>query len=110
MCLCNKGCGFNTSHNTVLHDTWDTCVKNNQPFTFPDTHVFQQKMTAASGTVTQVTSNNGGWTQALTSINVGTATDPIVGLHHMGDFSLASQYAVKKKCVFEHHKNAVSDP
>ena len=43
MFLCNKGCGFITSHTTGLHDTWDACMKNNQPFTFTDTHAFQQK-------------------------------------------------------------------
>ena len=47
ICLCNKGCGFNTSHNTGFHYTWNACVKNNQPFSLPDTHVFQNKMVAA---------------------------------------------------------------
>ena len=48
-------------------------MKNNQPFTFPATHVFQSKMVAASGTVTQVDSNIGVGTQAPPPINGGTA-------------------------------------
>ena len=96
MCLCNKGYGFNTSHTTGFHDTWAACVKNNQPFTLPATHVFQNKMVAAIVTVTQVTSNNIVVTQYLSHINGGTATTPFGGLHHMGDDVLASHYAVKK--------------
>ena len=42
LCLCNKGCRFNTSHTTGFHDTWYACVKNNQPFTLLYTHVFQR--------------------------------------------------------------------
>ena len=40
ICLCNKGCGFYTSHTTGLHNTWAACVQNNQPFTLPATFVF----------------------------------------------------------------------
>ena len=58
----------------------------------------------------QVTSNNIVVTQYLSHINGGTATAPVGGLHHMGDDVLASNYAVKKKSVCEHHKNYVSDP
>ena len=94
MCLCNKVFGFNTSHTTGFHDIWAAFVKNNQPFTLPATHVFQNKMVATIDTVTQAASNNGGGTQAPTPINIGTAPDPVDGLHHMGDAVLASQYAV----------------
>ena len=65
MCLCNKGCGFYTSHTTVLHDTWTACVKNNEPFTLSETHIFENKMVAEGGIVTQGASNNGGDTQDL---------------------------------------------
>ena len=77
MCLCNKCCGFNTSNKTGFHDTWAARVKNNQPFTLPSTHVFQNKTVAASCTVTQVASNNGGGTQDPTPINGATATAPV---------------------------------
>ena len=110
MCLCNKGCGFNTSHITGLHVKWAACVQNDQPFTLPDTHVFQHKMVAASDTVTQVASNNGGGTQYLPPINGGTSHAPLGGLHYMDTAVLASQYAVQTKYVCEHQKNAVSDP
>ena len=26
MCLCNRCCGFNSSHTTGFHDTWAACV------------------------------------------------------------------------------------
>ena len=110
MCLCNKGCGFNTSHTTGFHDTWAACVKNNQPSTLPATHVFQKKMVAASGTVTQVASNNGGGNQSPPPIISGTDPAPVCGLHHMVAAVLASQYAVQPKSICEHHKNAVSYP
>ena len=109
MCLCNKGCGFNKSHTTGFYDTWAACVKNNQPFTLPATHVFK-KMVSGSNTVPQVASNNGGGTQYPPPINVGTSPDLVVSLHHMGDAVPDSQYSVQKKAVCEHHKNYVSDP
>ena len=49
MFLCNKVCGFNTSHITGFCDIWAACVKNNQPFNLPATHVFQKK--SGNGTV-----------------------------------------------------------
>ena len=42
MRLCNKDCGFNTSHTTGFHNTRGVCVKNNQPFTLISTHFFQK--------------------------------------------------------------------
>ena len=81
MCLCNKGCGFNTSHTTGFHDTWAARVHNNQPFIFPVTHFFQKKIVAASGTVPQVASNNVGGTQYLPPINGGTA--PACNLNYL---------------------------
>ena len=80
MCLYNKGCGFNTSHTTGLHDKWASRVKNNQPFTLPATHAFQNKMVPASGTVPQVDSNNGGSTQYPPPINGVTDPAPVGGL------------------------------
>ena len=62
MCLWNKGCGFNTSHTTVFHDTWANCLQNNQPSNFPATHFFQNKMLGESGKVPHVASNNRGGT------------------------------------------------
>ena len=109
MWLCNKVCGFNTTHTTGFHDTWATCVKNNQPVTLPATHLFKNKLISESVTVTQVDSNNGGGTQFPTPTNGVTATAPIDGLHHMGAAVLASQYVVQTKSVCEHHKNSVSD-
>ena len=100
MCLCNKGCGFDHSHTTGLHDTWSACVKNNQPFNLPSTHTFQKKIVAASGTVPQVASNNGGSNQSPPTTNGVTDPDPVVGLHHMGDDVLGSQYVVQTKYVF----------
>ena len=105
MCLCNKGCGFNSSHTTVFHDTWAACVKNNQPFTFPDTHGFQKKILASSGTVPQVASDNGGGTQSPPPINNGTDPDSFGGLHHMGAAVLASRYEFQTKSICEHHNN-----
>ena len=84
-------------------------MQNNQPFTLTNTHVFQNKMVAASGTVTQVDSNNIGGTQSLPPFNGDTYPDPVDGLHHMGASVLASNDAVQKKYVCEHHKNSVSD-
>ena len=43
LCLCNKGCGFNTSHTTGFHDTCAACVQNNQISILINTHVFQIK-------------------------------------------------------------------
>ena len=85
-------------------------MKNNQPFALPATHVFQKKMVAASVTVPQVASNNGGGTQAPPLINCGTAPDTVGGLHHMGAVLIASQYAVQTSSLCGHHKNAVSGP
>ena len=110
MCLCNKGCGFNSSHTTVFHDTWAACVKNNQPFTFPDTHVFQKKIAVSSSTVLQVASNHLGGTQAPPPINGGTDPDSVSVLHHMGAAVISSQYAVQKNYVCEYHKNYFYDP
>ena len=110
MCLYNKGCGFNTSHNNGLQDTWYACVQNNQPLTLPDTHVFQKKEVVSSGTVTQVTSNNWGDTQDPTPTNGGTDTAPVGVLHHIGAAILASQYEDQKHSLYEHQKNAVSHP
>ena len=62
----------------------------------PSTHVFQKKMVAERGTVTQVASNNGGGTQSPPPINFSTAPAPVGVLHHMGDAVLSSQYAVQK--------------
>ena len=73
------------------------------------THVFQNKMVAASGAVTQVASNNGVGTQSPPPINGVTAPDTVGGLHYMGAAVLVSQYAVKTKSVCQHHKNYVSD-
>ena len=75
----------------------------------PDTHVFENIIVAASGTLPQVTSNNGGVTQAPTPINGGTDPDPVGGINHMGASVLASQYTVQTKSVYEHHNNDVSD-
>ena len=103
MWLCSKGCGFDISHTTWLHDTWASCVQNNQSLTFTATHVFQNKMAPASITVPQVASNNGGVTQDPLPINVGTAPAPSpapVGvLHHIGSVVLASQYKVNIKIM-----------
>ena len=85
-------------------------MKNNQPFTLPAIHVFQNKMVSASYTVPQVDSNNVGGTQYLPPINYNTATDPVGGLHYMGAAVLSPQYSFQTKFVCEHHKNAVSDP
>ena len=94
--ICNKGCGFNTSHTTGFHDTWAVYVQNNQPFTLPATHVFGKKMLSESGTVPQVASNNGYGTQSPTPINGNTDPDPDGGLHHMDEAVLASQQPFKK--------------
>ena len=51
--------------------------KNNQPFTLPATHAFQNKIVPASGTVPQVDSNNGVINQYPPPINDGTAPDPV---------------------------------
>ena len=67
-------------------------MTNNQPSTFPATHVFQEKMAAVSSTVTQVASNNGGDTQAPPPTNGGTAPAHVGGLNHMGAAVLASHY------------------
>ena len=85
-------------------------MQNNQPFTLPDTNVFQKKMASASGKSPQVHYNNGGGTQAPPPINGDTAPYYVGGLHHMGAAILASQYAGQTKSVCEHNKNAVSDP
>ena len=85
-------------------------MQNNQPLTFPATHLFQNKMVSASITVPQVASNNGGVTQDPLPINGGTAPtptpapapDPVGVLHHIGAVLLASQYTVKKKYLREH--------
>ena len=67
-------------------------------------------MVSVSGTVPQVSSNNGGVTKVPPPTNCGTALAPIDGLHHMGDDVLASNYAFKTKSVCEHYKNYVPDP
>ena len=110
MCLCNKGCRFNTSATTGLHDTWSACVKNNQPLTLSDNYVFQNIMIASISTVTQVVSNHGVVTQYPPPINGGTSPALVVSLHHIGDATLISQYSVQKYYVCEHHKNAVPYP
>ena len=97
--LCNKGCGFNTPHTTGFHDTWSTCVQNNQPFTLPDTHVFQNKMLVERITVTQVASNNVGDTHYPPPINGSNVPDSIGSLHHMGSAVIYSQNEVKEKSV-----------
>ena len=84
-------------------------MKNIQPFNLPATHVFQRKIVSASGTVPQVASNNGGFNQSSHPINGGTAPALVGGLHHIATAVLASQYAVQKKSVYEHHNNSVSD-
>ena len=94
MCLCNKGCGFNTSHITGFHDTWYACVQNIQPLTLSDTHVFKNKMVAARGTVNQVASNNGGVTQYPPRINGVTAPYHAGGIYNISAAVLASQYIV----------------
>ena len=73
-------------------------------------HIFKNKMASASGKVTQVASNIGGGTQALTPINGGTATAPVGGLHHLCAAALDSQYSVQTKSMCEHDKDDVSDP
>ena len=108
MCLYNKGCGFNKSHTTGFYDTWAACVKNNQPFTLPATHVFKNKMVASSVTVNQVALNNVGGTQAPPPINGDTTPAPVGVLHHMGDAVLTSKCSVQTKYVCEHHQNYVS--
>ena len=71
-------------------------MQNNQPLTFPATHLFQNKMVSASITVPQVASNNGGVTQDPLPINGGTdpAPAPVGFLHHIGAVVLASNYTV----------------
>ena len=56
--LYNKGCLVHTSHTTGFHNTWDTCVKNNPPFTLTSTQVSQNKMVVASGTQHRVIQNS----------------------------------------------------
>ena len=110
MIICNKGCEFNTSHTTGLHDTRAAYVQNNQPFTLPATHVFQNKMASASSTVPQVSSNNEVGTQAPPPINGGTYPVPTDSLHHMGASVIAYHCTVQKRSVFENHKNSVYNP
>ena len=71
-------------------------MQNNQLLTFTATHVFQNKMVAASITVLQVASNNGGVTQDPLPINGDTtpAPAPVDVLHNIGAVVLASQYTV----------------
>ena len=76
----------------------------------PATHVFQNKILAASGKVPQVASNNGVGNQYPPPIDGVTYTAPISGLHHMFAVVLSSQYVFKKNYVCEHHNNYVSDP
>ena len=56
-------------------------------------------MLAASETVTQVASNNGGGTQAPPPINSNTAPAPFSGLKLMGAVVLDSLYSVQKLCM-----------
>ena len=67
-------------------------------------------MVAESGTVPQVTSNNGVGTQSLPPIDGDTYPDPICDLHHMVYAASASQYAVQTNYICEHQKHYVSDP
>ena len=56
-------------------------------------------MVSSSGTVPQVTSNNGGGTQAPHPINGGTYPAPVGGLHHMVAAVRSSLYAAQKVCM-----------
>ena len=66
-------------------------------------------MLAASGTVTQVASNNGGGTRYPPPINSNTVPAPFGGLKHMGNVVLDSPYSVQNSYVCKMHNKSVSD-